>query len=1126
MPRKRKKKRSSPIADYKGKVRGSGNPLYAISQTRHYIGHDLMQPFADWAAKTFVARGEWKNLKPRSLKDIHCNGYFQMMSVEREIQWVKFLLIAYAKEINAFVKMSGAFEDALLNSDYQKTSSILDEIDNKVCFSLWSVSNNIAIRQLFLSEDGQKDFSTEIKEGKNADKTADIVKFLTHYWSVRAEEDVSPARFFSLAAEFLNTSGAPLGLLSYIDYQLRGNLPDSQEEAELLSVINACSIIDGYELFVDLATKYITENSDHADLYVSAITELVAVIDDNRLRKLAFLRSSDPNMLVDFKQVGDVDANTVLLDGSQRFSLAFPLFDQSQTNTVLNSALRNLSECQGYGPDAFQSCIDLLKAAYVLNKTKVGKWVEVSVWNSMDPDPEEENERELKAFTLSNGHDPFSLLHLPKSQAYYEFLQSKFINKKFFTFIKAMIGEEVLVKGALSPEIESLVSIYRSFEVEDYEQALRLSEEHLCEYGLRSSALIPRLHILASCGLGDVEKAVVTLANMSIEDSEVIRFLPFKHVERLITKPIRKKITKRIEASIFYDVLVKHFNPTQEHYRSYAYDDFLIKNGMERPSEISDADIEINKATLIYYLRNICEPSVMQVSTAFSGTEDVYNERLEVCQHLIEIDPDNTEDYEEELREIIRDRHIKSAVDHLEQSKIYINEEPIRLWAIKHLPEDFNRYKKLVASGITVVDEDFIREMFDFLSNKNAQGQKLLHFPENEASELLSQIVTRFLSEAFLNQEHGLDCYLSMRIRHGTLSGQLRSALEEENLLTQKDGETGDYKANEFWLRTFMPRTRSRETHEKIDNLLRKFSKEFDQHIDYVAKELIQIRRDEKPNGLFMASLSPALLKTFAADIKHDTSFEEFMSGCFELFWTAVQLDLDRVKKYISGSISNDLMDLLRKLESEVSELSSATFVSDFIDAIRRSQTNLQLALSRMESWFVRPKPTSSVTFSIKELVDVGVETVKTIHKEFHPVMRINAEGIPELTNALQLFSDIFFIIFENIQRHSGNSSNPLVIIDASIVENYLRVRVENQCSSLQENQQTKQKLDSIRSKIEKGEYKKSIPKEGGTGLLKLRKLVGDGSGKSKLDFGFDAEMFFVEFSIEAHNIHTGGSKV
>ena len=66
--------------------------------------------------------------------------------------------------------------------------------------------------------------------------------------------------------------------------------------------------------------------------------------------------------------------------------------------------------------------------------------------------------------------------------------------------------------------------------------------------------------------------------------------------------------------------------------------------------------------------------------------------------------------------------------------------------------------------------------------------QKSLSLPKNEATDLLFDLVSPVFVECMTNAGYGLDCYLSMRIRHGTLSGQLRGPLEEQKIITQREG--------------------------------------------------------------------------------------------------------------------------------------------------------------------------------------------------------------------------------------------------------------------------------------------------------------------------------------------------
>jgi len=53
------------------------------------------------------------------------------------------------------------------------------------------------------------------------------------------------------------------------------------------------------------------------------------------------------------------------------------------------------------------------------------------------------------------------------------------------------------------------------------------------------------------------------------------------------------------------------------------------------------------------------------------------------------------------------------------------------------------------------------------------------------------------MHEFALHPEHGLDAYLSLRIRHGTLSGHLRGPVEREHLVIRRDA-AGRYRPSDY----------------------------------------------------------------------------------------------------------------------------------------------------------------------------------------------------------------------------------------------------------------------------------------------------------------------------------------
>jgi len=379
-------------------------------------------------------------------------------------------------------------------------------------------------------------------------------------------------------------------------------------------------------------------------------------------------------------------------------------------------------------------------------------------------------------------------------------------------------------------------------------------------------------------------------------------------------------------------------------------------------------------------------------------------------------------------------------------------------------------------------------------------------------------MLSRFINECLNNQEHGLDCYLSMRIRHGTLSGQLRGALEDEKLITPKISEEEGYLDNDYWENKLYQRA-SGECISSILSILNRNSEKIDEFIRHIANDLIQVKSEEKPDGLFFPKVYTFELLEFASSITEETRFEHFVKKCFEMFWIALEEDLKNVRGKINKELKGRLQKIFQELERDLAEAAGAEGIriSDLNDTVRRCRTKAQVDLERVRDWFVRPRPPQSVDMSMGELIDVGLETVKVLHSGFEPILIKNIKELDHMRNAMALFSDIFFIVFENIHLHSGNGRNPKVWIDASLEGDGIFVRVENEVpGDLATNEVIISRLAAIRSRLEAGLYRRAIPKEGGTGILKLRKLIGNPkSGEPNLNFGLDEEKFFVEFSVD-----------
>ncbi len=372
----------------------------------------------------------------------------------------------------------------------------------------------------------------------------------------------------------------------------------------------------------------------------------------------------------------------------------------------------------------------------------------------------------------------------------------------------------------------------------------------------------------------------------------------------------------------------------------------------------------------------------MQVSSAFRGSQELEQERVAVCSILRQIDEPNAKDYESEIREITRDQVIQMGVRHVDLSRIFVDVAAIRRWAERNLKEGFARYRALLEAGVDTGANAFTEALEDALS-EGTVAQTILTLPKNEANDLSFDLVSRVFLECMTNPEYGLDCYLSMRIRHGALSGQLRGPLEEQKVITQREGGSRQYKPNEFWLDKLTYPV-SMERHE-LEALLARFSQDYDAIIEKFAGEFVQVRSTEKQGGLFSTAIPELYLGVIASDIKQDTSFDDFVTLCFDLFWCCVERDLKVVRNKIDTELKPAINSLFANLQSALAGRAASIQTQDLDRAISTAQTGAQNAINQVNEWFRLRKPESVPSLTLETIIDIGLKCVEKYWSRFPP---------------------------------------------------------------------------------------------------------------------------------------------
>lgn len=1154
MQKKPKSLRKSHLQQLQNIIRGSNNPLAAVSAARPSIRISDLRTLAHWLhCVRQGSRAVFQGQNPRRITHLATQAVLAPVPVEREIIWTSELLKYYTSQINAFLPMAQRFETHLLAGQYHTCKVVLDEIVARFGQSLWEIENRIALLQLEEGLEKQKRYASDLRAARNQN---DFLSFIIFSVSHRNEDSATSGRFASNLSDQLDKWQIDSGLRSYLLFRLANRPP--RDELEIASILRHEAVLptlDLYETFISLAETTFSANTGSAarETFLSELSDLAPLVNDTRITRILFTADSPCSSLRKSFDL-DLSAQDALAKGEicQAIGLAKQAREKQPLNisswltegqakaelgaleedaaTTLSARISNFVLAIAARKDTLRDAeIGLHKICLNFRLMSFVPKLESFLYHELSPDPLPHSPTGLRAFYNSPFLDPAALRYLPTSvqrETYARTLMDTYGARPAITIemVRAMVNIPSVhldsdaanldphATEAIQARLDSLIAR------NEFSQTLEIARKYCADGTARLRRLASRIECHCLLKLGNDEELLDRIVSLCISEPTLSQALPIRQAAAILSKDLRKQLAAKLSTPILLDLYSRGVDNTLNKPRAYAYEDFLIAHKMERPSQLAHCYELFALDQIIYYLRFLCSQAVMQSSSAYSGTRDVEDERLAVLSLLIKIDPDNGNDYRAEIRDITRNQMIRQGVRQVEQSKIFANIALISKWANSNLKESFNRYQALVKAGIGG-DYPAFEDAFRKMLSGSPLPKELLEVPKNEAMDLLIQLIQALFHECTSNPEHGLDSYLSMRIRHGTLSGQLRSPLEQEKIITQRESGAHDYKSNLYWLNA-LPHI-DHFARVAIDTRLARFSKEYDDFIDRIAKDLIQVRSKDKQQGLFDVHLTSVGAWFLVTETRETTTFDQFLDKSFELFWASVEEQcLKKIRDVIDNQLKKEVNALFDGLADDIDRLSGVSPTTYLNSAIRTAQTGAQQALDRVKAWFQLSRTLSTSELSFNDLVDIGVECVKTIHRDFDPTIIRNVPDLP-LIASLTLVSDIFIIIFDNIWRHSGILRNPTVEIAVTNESDRLKIIIDNQVAPGVRTDAVEAKVHRIKQSILEGAYKTAVRSEGGTGFIKLRKIIGNTeSTQPVLDFGFrDDGRFFVDLEIHVTEI-------
>lgn len=543
----------------------------------------------------------------------------------------------------------------------------------------------------------------------------------------------------------------------------------------------------------------------------------------------------------------------------------------------------------------------------------------------------------------------------------------------------------------------------------------------------------------------------------------------------------------------------------------FAYDEILDAYCINSPTELIQKRNQFNLQELIYFLRNICVVNVMDMSQRVSSSRAAEVERQEVCKALCELDPPSRIEYQAEILEIEQSLSLQDGRTIVDSSRVHVDTAALIAWSKRELGSDFRRYEELVRAGIGTAGgfDDLLRAI------RSTDSQPAyLEVPESEADDVLVGMMMILRERFLLDPHHGLDSYLSRRVRHHSMTGYLRGPVEEQSLITSKSSRTSRYVENTYWVERLGGSTLGDKA--QISRCFESFAEDFDRTVLRLKNELFHVYSLDHPNGIFRIGITAPMVHIVRSAVQADMSLEAFCNICFTIFWASLDASLSEAQRHLCHETKQELSSSFQRLRTSLRKaVNEQSRYAEVSIIIQNAAENVQREIDKMAEWFMRRElQQSDLLYSIDKLLDIAIASALASHRPFDPQITKDVTCNYHLrTDDLILIAEIVLTALGNVKGHSSTRKQPFVNIIAhcSEDEEIFTLRIENNVEGSALTAEACKRVEDIRMQIEDGSYVSKIRSEGGTGLLKIAGSVQQ-SKKGRLDFGFvNGNHFFVE---------------
>lgn len=1027
------------------------------------------------------------------------------VDADKEFLWTAAVLRNYSSEITQFASLKEQFERSLVAGKLDLAKQTLEDVNSRFGVSLWYLENLLQLVQLRDGLSAQKALFEAAISHRDVDIFAGLFGY---YFSIRSEDNYSYNEIAQEATDLLDGGGlGDYALFHVIPY----DLTKITHPAGVVSWEECRPIIDRYLAFVSMAKLQVARFGNEALPNFGRAVRLLDGITDpalNGLRRALGITHTRTEQHLDDLQYYDAYSEgkyeTCLADIQPSVELTarasamtgLGLSDPTLKGSLTEEIVSCMSQVLLVGPGYAAARARLKKLCLMCPRHAISIELAAFLERTHDNVSNGSEYTDLDRFTALSctgvnpwHEDVLSSLSTPSS-LFTDFPYSTSLRLREALRLPSDEANKVLDSLDIPDDRRTLykghVAMRRgAFDIasEFYKAALTSDKPFVVN---RASAYLYRV-LLAN---GETASALAVVVDHCLRNPSAYRLYP---LEQLIEKIApNRSLAGTISFAILLNIAARNISSKWERDISDAYESIMEKFCCDRPSKLVDQVAEIGESRLIYFLRHICIPRVFDDTIDFESVTEIDEERIAVCQRLIEIDPANKDQYAIEIKVITREANIYQALKKVESSKIFVDEAGIRSAVEATLKDAFERFQRLSRSpDLTYQVERISKLIGDLLSDNPAFDLKDLRLPASEREGLFGNMLSEFTTQFAINPAYGLDTHLSTTIRHGSFEGHIRSPLAVQDLLISKGELDDDYILPKKWADSFEGAT-SDEISE-IKRALVKFTSRVQDQLDLYLRELLHVRGvDTHSKGLFNFLVTNEELLEFMKTIGEKTEYSEFVDRLFAFCWSSVEKSLSNIRNELRKGMLPAIVSAVNSLLTSTSNLSHLPGYSQFRDSIINGRTNVQAAIEMVSNWFRRPLDFTRDPFEFDLALDVARKQIANCYVQTSIEPSISPSIPRKIAGRfLDGMVEILFILLQNIIRHSGYETVPEdVTLDATEKDGMVYIKIGNRVADSVSISELQGLASEAAHNYQRDTAMKFARQEGGSGLSKIWRIV------------------------------------